>query len=153
LVIGVSEYEKLEPLNFCKNDGRDMVDALHGLGYDIPKNNSLMGYVRWDDMRDAIYDFFTEETKPQDTLLMYFSGHGVPDVDGDIYLATSETEPFRLQFASARFYLIMIINEVVNSFLHCFLLLPLYCTPVTHLISAASSVTGEIEPCETYPPH
>jgi Caspase domain len=43
---------------------------------------------------DAIYDFFSEETKPQDTLLMYFSGHGVLDIDGDVYLATSETEAF-----------------------------------------------------------
>jgi uncharacterized caspase-like protein len=77
-------------LTFCKNDGQAMVDAL----YNLPYKDSLVGYVKWDDIRNAIYDFFSEETKPQDTLLMYFSGHGVPDVDGDVYLATSETEAF-----------------------------------------------------------
>jgi hypothetical protein len=30
---------------------------------------------------------------PDDTLLFYYSGHGVPDVDGDIYLASSDTDP------------------------------------------------------------
>jgi uncharacterized caspase-like protein len=46
-------------------------------------------------MRDAIYDFFSEETRPQDTLLLYYSGHGIPDIDGDVYLATSEIQPSR----------------------------------------------------------
>jgi len=71
-----------------------MVNALYDLEYEIPHKDSLVGYVKWDDMRNAIYDFFSEETKPQDTLLMYFSGHGVLDIDGDVYLATSETEAF-----------------------------------------------------------
>ena len=28
-----------------------------------------------------------------DTLLFYYAGHGVPDVDGDIYLASSDIDP------------------------------------------------------------
>ena len=39
-------------------------------------------------------DFFTDvNNKAQDTLLFYYSGHGIPDVDGDIYLASSEIDP------------------------------------------------------------
>ena len=45
-------------------------------------------------MREAIIDFFTDvNTKAEDTLLFYYSGHGIPDVDGDIYLASSEIDP------------------------------------------------------------
>jgi uncharacterized caspase-like protein len=45
-------------------------------------------------MRDSIYDFFSDQnTKPDDLLLFYYSGHGVPDADEDVFLATSEIDP------------------------------------------------------------
>ena len=48
----------------------------------------------YESMREAIIDFFTDvNTKAEDTLLFYYSGHGIPDVDGDIYLASSEIDP------------------------------------------------------------
>ena len=31
--------------------------------------------------------------RAEDTLLFYYSGHGIPDIDGDIYLASSEIDP------------------------------------------------------------
>src|SRR5438128_10244961 len=95
LVIGISDYDNLEPLSFCKNDGQEMSNTLDKLEYKIAYNDTLLGYIQWEKMRDAIYDFFSEETKSQDTLLFYYSGHGIPDVDGEVYLSTSETEPFR----------------------------------------------------------
>lgn len=94
LIIGISDYDKLEPLMFCKNDGREMVDVLNSLHYETPENNILLGKVRWETMRDTIYDFFSDENiNPTDTLLLYFSGHGVPDVDQDVFLATSDIDP------------------------------------------------------------
>ncbi|MGC2570991.1 MAG: tetratricopeptide repeat protein [Candidatus Nitrosopolaris sp.] len=45
-------------------------------------------------MKDTIYDFFDDKTdNPDDTLLFYYSGHGVPGDDGNIYLASSDTDP------------------------------------------------------------
>jgi hypothetical protein len=82
-------------LSFCKNDGQEIFNTLVALEYEISNNYALLGYVKWERMRDVIYDFFSEETKPQDTLLLYYSGHGVPDIDGDVYLATSEIQPSR----------------------------------------------------------
>jgi len=95
LVIGISDYDNLESLSFCKNDGKEMSSTLEMLDYEIASNDELLGYVKWEKLRDAIYDFFSEVTKPDDILLFYYSGHGIPDVDGGVYLATSETEPFR----------------------------------------------------------
>jgi uncharacterized caspase-like protein len=94
LIISVSNYNNRQPLDFCKNDGEAMSNILHNLGYEILDNNKLIGSVRWEAMSDAIIDFFSDpKIKPQDTLLFYYSGHGVPDIDGDVYLATSEIDP------------------------------------------------------------
>jgi hypothetical protein len=91
LVIGVSQYEHTEPLEFCRNDGEEMFRTLDSLGYRITEK--LIGYVKWNTMSDAIIDFFTDQSiAPSDTLLFYYSGHGVPDIDGDMYLSTSEID-------------------------------------------------------------
>ena len=96
LIIGVSEYdhEEIQELEFCKNDGEKVHDILKSVAYQIPDNYKLIGHVKFDRMRDAIYDFFDNaNTKADDTLILYYSGHGIPDTDGDVYLATSETDP------------------------------------------------------------
>jgi tetratricopeptide (TPR) repeat protein len=94
LVIGISDYENLGSLTFCRNDGHGMVDVLSSLNYEMLENNVMLGNVRWENMRDAIYDFFSNENvKPTDTLLFYYSGHGVPDDDQDVFLATSDIDP------------------------------------------------------------
>ena len=99
LVIGISDYDDLEPLKFCKNDGVAMLDILSSLGYQINNSSNLIGYVTWQNMRDGIINFFTDSrVKPTDTLLFYYSGHGVPDEYGDMYFATSEIDhniPYR----------------------------------------------------------
>ena len=92
LVIGISDYAHLQPLHFCKNDGQEMFNILNSLDYEISDN--LIGSVKWDTMRDAIFDFFEDsDIKPADTLIFYYSGHGIPDSNGDIYLSTSDIDP------------------------------------------------------------
>jgi hypothetical protein len=97
LVIAVSEYdEPLESLPFCENenDGKAMYKVLKSLDYQISARNKLIGQVKGDQLEDAIEDFFDDETiRPQDTILFYYSGHGIPDADGDVYLASSESNP------------------------------------------------------------
>ncbi|MGB6590998.1 MAG: caspase family protein, partial [Candidatus Nitrosopolaris sp.] len=68
--------------------------SLPDLAYEIEKKNKLIGYVRSEKMRDVIVDFFNnEEVKPDDMLLFYYSGHGIPDQDGNKYLSSSEIDP------------------------------------------------------------
>ena len=95
MIIGLSEYDKpLESLPFCKKDGEELYEVLKSLGYQIADNNKLIGRVKGNQIRDAIYDFFSDETiNSQDTILFYYSGHGIPDADGDVYLASSEINP------------------------------------------------------------
>jgi len=96
LVIGVSEYDNddIQKLEFCRNDGEKVRETLQAISYRVSEDYKLIGRVEFDKMRDTIYDFFDNtNTKADDTLLFYYSGHGVPDTDGDVYLATSEIDP------------------------------------------------------------
>jgi uncharacterized caspase-like protein len=53
-----------------------------------------IGEAKGEKVKDAIYDFFDDRRNNlDDTLVFYYSGHGVPDVDGEMYLASSDTEP------------------------------------------------------------
>ena len=83
LVIAVSDYfssSKLKSIDFCRKDGEELYKVLKELGYDIPDNRKLIGQVESSKMKNAIYDFFTsEDNKPDDILVFYYSGHGVPD--------------------------------------------------------------------------
>ena len=94
LIITTSEYRLLEPLPFCKNDGEKMFEVLVSLDYEISPNQKLVGKVRSQDMRKAIIDFFrNSNTHPEDTLLFYYSGHGLPDEYGDHYFAPYDIDP------------------------------------------------------------
>ncbi|MFY9797655.1 MAG: pentapeptide repeat-containing protein [Candidatus Nitrosopolaris sp.] len=94
LIVGISDYTKLEELNICKNDGTEVYKVLSSLGYEISDKNKLLGEVKGIEVKDAIYDFFGDiRVNPDDTLLFYYSGHGVFDVDGEVYLASSDIDP------------------------------------------------------------
>lgn len=94
LIVAISDYINLQRLDFCQKDGEEAVKLLTKLKYEIPEGSKLLGNVKSDVMKDAIYDFFSNSAiRSQDTLLFYYSGHGVPDIDGDIYLASCEVDP------------------------------------------------------------
>jgi tetratricopeptide (TPR) repeat protein len=94
LIIAVSSYEHYEALDFCRSDGEAIYNLLSFLGYEIHDKNKLIGHVQGENMRDAIIDFFTDEkTGPDDTLLLYYSGHGIESFSGNVYLAPSDMIP------------------------------------------------------------
>ena len=71
-----------------------MSEILDKLGYEIADNHKLIGYVKYDIMREAIYDFFdNKKSAAKDTLLFYYSGHGIPTRSGSTVLASSEVDP------------------------------------------------------------
>lgn len=93
LIIGVSDYNILKPLAFCKNDGGEMVEVLKSREYEISETCKLIGEVESSSMRSAIYGFFRNKNiKPKDILIFYYSGHGVLDAYGDHYLAPSDID-------------------------------------------------------------
>ncbi len=91
LVIAVSDYENLDNLDFCKNDGHEMLHLLRELNYEIKNQDGLIGRVDGRLMQDCIYEFFKDDIKSDDTLLFYFSGHGVPSTS-DFFLASSNID-------------------------------------------------------------
>ncbi len=106
LVVGVSHYDdkNLNDLDFCEKDGQAMFELLTSLGYDIKIENKLIGKVPGLLLREKIIDFFQDSNiRARDTLLLYFSGHGVPDMD-DIFFASSDIDtnkPMRNGFSSS----------------------------------------------------
>ena len=92
LIIGISRYDKLQALDLCENDAKEISDVLVKQGYEILDNHRLIGYVTHQTMRQTIRQFF-KGNKREDTLLLYFSGHGLPDGTGKHYLAPSDIDP------------------------------------------------------------
>jgi tetratricopeptide (TPR) repeat protein len=116
LVIAVSQYNSssLKPIKFCENDGKEMYKVLKKLEYEIPDNCILIGNVESPRLKKAIYNFFTnQDNNPDDTLVFYYSGHGVPDKWGAAFLAPSDIDsdhPFLTGFSFA---------DLTNSMLEC----------------------------------
>jgi len=117
LVIAVSDYDEssgLKSIGFCKNDGQEMHSTLINNGYDIPDSRKLIGYVDHQRLKKTIYDFFVDkDNKPDDTLVFYYSGHGVPDKFGTTFLAPSDMDadhPFITGFS---------FDDLTNSMLAC----------------------------------
>lgn len=93
LLIGVSDYELgLNPLPSSVKD----VDALQRvlahpeLGGFAETDITVLKNPQRQEMEEAIYQLFSNRKK-DDLLLFYFSGHGIKDENGRLYLATRVT--------------------------------------------------------------
>ena len=96
LIIGISEYDNLKKLDFCRKDAEDLCQVLsdQNVQFKITIDNKLIGRIDWEMMRNALINFFRDPgIKSKDTLLFYFSGHGVLDNNGNNYFATSNIDP------------------------------------------------------------
>ncbi len=60
LIIGISDYTdpNLPQLDFCKDDGRDMLKVLDSIGYNIFDKNKSIGRTKMENLRKAINSFF-----------------------------------------------------------------------------------------------
>ena len=97
LIIGNNEYQdaNLAKLVTPQEDVNDLAEVLRAS--DIGGFDHVTTLINESDanVRLGIEDFFTDK-KPDDLLVMYFSGHGVRDEEGKLYLAVNNTRPNRL---------------------------------------------------------
>ena len=94
LIIGVSQYDdkRLEQLEFCENDAKAITNLLSSLNYKVKNEHNLIGRVSGSILRDSIIDFFNDDNVlSTDTLILYFSGHGIPELD-DTFFASSDVD-------------------------------------------------------------
>ena len=104
LIIGIDVYyhegpdkmPSLNPLPPCRKDALDMYNLLSKLDYTIFSDYPLVGSNLekehgWVQVHRAIRDFFGQGEAGQ-TLLLYFSGHGLPKRQ-EVYLATPQVNP------------------------------------------------------------
>jgi uncharacterized caspase-like protein len=93
LLVGVSEYEPgLNPLpgSVKDVDAMQRVLAHPELGGFAETDITVLKNPQRQAMEDAIYSLFSGRKK-DDLLLFYFSGHGIKDENGRLYLATRAT--------------------------------------------------------------
>lgn len=95
LIIAISDYDALPEqlqLPLCKNDGEVMHDTLSGLGYEVTQKR--IGTINGQEFKNAIIDFFRDQKiHTKDTMLFYFSGHGVLDGRGGKYFGVTDIDP------------------------------------------------------------
>ncbi|BAY46871.1 hypothetical protein SAMD00079811_44860 [Scytonema sp. HK-05] len=93
LLIGVSEYQPgLNPLPCAVKDVEAMRRVLTHpeIGNFAEVDITVLKNPQRQEMEDAIYNLFAHRQK-EDLLLFYFSGHGIKDDNGRLYLSTSTT--------------------------------------------------------------
>ncbi|BAZ24251.1 hypothetical protein NIES4073_51440 [Kalymmatonema gypsitolerans NIES-4073] len=93
LLIGVSEYQPgLNPLPSAVKDVEAMRRVLTHpeIGNFAEVDITVLKNPQRQEMEDAIYNLFAHRQK-EDLLLFYFSGHGIKDDNGRLYLSTSTT--------------------------------------------------------------
>ena len=93
LLVGVSEYEPgLNPLpgSVKDVDAMQRVLAHPEMGGFAEADITVLKNPQRQAMEDAIYSLFSDRKK-DDLLLFYFSGHGIKDENGRLYLATRAT--------------------------------------------------------------
>ena len=96
--IGISNYDNLPNLKFAHRDAEDVYDFLisDAGGYDMNHcallcdSNAQGSRVLREDV-ERLFTTWMAKVRPEDTVFIFFSGHGVPEGRDRAYLATSDT--------------------------------------------------------------
>ncbi|HEY9603467.1 MAG TPA: SUMF1/EgtB/PvdO family nonheme iron enzyme [Allocoleopsis sp.] len=116
LLIGVSEYEpELNPLPAAVKDVEAMRQVLvhPEMGGFAEADVTVLKNPQRQDMEDAIYNLFANRQK-DDLLLFYFSGHGVKDDTGKLYLSTSVTRKDKGRLVKPSAVAASVLHENLN---------------------------------------
>ncbi|MDS0140296.1 MULTISPECIES: caspase, EACC1-associated type [unclassified Amycolatopsis] len=104
ILIGAARYDdpELHDIAQARANVEDLADILvdPGLGGFLPENVRTMVNPRHKD--DAEVEIARWCRTATDTLVVYYAGHGLVDVDGELLLATSDTIKAEKEFRSLR---------------------------------------------------
>ena len=98
ILIGVEKYQHLNPLHYTINDVKQLEDTLHERG-GVERLRAMTDDAddaEWRPLRSSLMAAIPEFLKrpgPNDRLILYFSGHGVRDSKGTLYLAPIDCDP------------------------------------------------------------
>ncbi len=117
LLIGVSEYQLgLNPLPGSVLDVEALREVLvhPEMGNFAETDVSILKNPQRQEMEDAIYHLFANRAK-DDLLLFYFSGHGVKDERGQLYLANCNTRKDNGQLVDSTAVATTYLQNKINS--------------------------------------
>ncbi|MBD2728991.1 SUMF1/EgtB/PvdO family nonheme iron enzyme [Nostoc sp. FACHB-892] len=119
LLIGVSEYDyqdkdlKLLPAAVKDVDAMRRVLVNPEMG-DFPESNiTVLKNPQPQAVREAIFNLFFNRQK-HDLLLFYFSGHGIKDEKGQLYLSTRETKKQNSKLVTPSAVPASVLHENIN---------------------------------------
>lgn len=116
LLIGVSEYEPgLNPLPAAVKDVEEMQRVLANpeIGGFAIENIKVLKNPQRQEIEDAIYELFSNRTR-EDLLLFYFSGHGIKDDRGKLYLSTRTTKKHNGKLVTPSALAASVLHENMN---------------------------------------
>ncbi|MCI5058876.1 MAG: caspase family protein [Flavobacteriales bacterium] len=93
VTVGISNYkDERMNLEFAAKDAQDLASAMHDNSYYTKKHTLIVKDEDVDlDLLNKVSDFI-EDAKPEDMILMYYSGHGILDKDFNYYLSTHHSD-------------------------------------------------------------
>jgi uncharacterized caspase-like protein len=98
LVVGIDKYEHLPKLDHADKDAKDLTTALQGLGF-VVRSLRMDGEQPPADATTILgaLDALCTAAQPQDTILVFLSGHGFSESGGkDGFLCAHSTDPEKL---------------------------------------------------------
>ena len=92
LVVGISRYQYIPPLDNPKNDARLMAETLRGLGFDLVGNGAQFDLDK--PGFDRVVQTFGQQLVGANVALFYYAGHGL-QVRGSNWLVPATANPTR----------------------------------------------------------
>ncbi|HVX62935.1 MAG TPA: caspase family protein [Pirellulales bacterium] len=98
MLIGVEKYQKVQPLAFIGNDVQRLAHTLRTRGSfdEVWEISDTAPAASIQPLRQTLMSRLPEwlaDRKPDDTVIVYFSGHGFRSADGTMYLAPLDVDP------------------------------------------------------------
>ncbi|GLW92805.1 caspase, EACC1-associated type [Actinokineospora globicatena] len=148
ILIGTTDYQRLPDLPAVRANLRDLAAALTDpdLGGFAPEHCVVLANPT--SVRE-VYRALREQTKAQDTVLVYFAGHGlISSGKGELHLALSDTDPDEVRVSALAFD---VVREVLRESPAANRVLVLDCCfSGRALPEAMGTVVGQVEVTGTY---